>query len=142
MGLGARAIHTYRKPGQSSLLEPDNNLPRQQRRCARRQGYANSGRMSVADQLEQIGPLDGVASCEHENRDLQSFNLIDQVLALICAEFHWVAIRLCGGAAMHTCQIAGLRHFPDGDEWTLVKVDRIDLRVHGPIRRWYWYCAQ
>ena len=36
---------------------------------------------------------------------------------------------------MHTRQVAGLRHFPDGDEWALVEINRIDLRVHGPIRR-------
>jgi hypothetical protein len=90
--------------------------------------------MSRAAQLEQIWPFDRVASREHKNWNLQGRNLIDQALALSGAEFHWVAIRLGGGAAMHTRQVAGLCHFPDGNEWAFVEVDRIDLRVHGLMR--------
>jgi hypothetical protein len=90
--------------------------------------------MSMADQLEQIWPFDWVASREHKNWNLQGCNLIDQALALICAEFHWVAIGLRGGAAMHTRQIAGLRHFPDGNERAFVEINRIDLRVHDLMR--------
>jgi hypothetical protein len=98
--------------------------------------------MSMADQLEQIGPFDRVASREHKNWNLQGRNLIDQVLALSGAEFHGVAIRLGGGAAMYTRQVTGLRNFPDGNERAFVEVDRIDLRVHGPMRRFYPHCAQ
>jgi hypothetical protein len=35
---------------------------------------------------------------------------------------------------MHTGEVAGLGYFPDGDEWALVEINRIDLRVHGPMR--------
>jgi len=111
-------------------------------RSAWRQGYANSGGMSMADQLKQIGPFDGVASCEYKNRNVQGRNLIDQALALIRAELHWVAIWLGGGATMHTRQVAGLCHFPNSNERAFVEVDRIDLQVHGPMRRRYWPCAQ
>ena len=96
----------------------------------------------MADQLEQIGPFDRVASREHKNWNLQGRNLIDQVLALSGAEFHGVIVRLGGGAAMHTRQVTGLRHFPDGEEWEFVEFNRIDLRIHSPIRRWYWHSAQ
>jgi hypothetical protein len=90
--------------------------------------------MSMADQLERIGPFDRVASREHKNWNLQGRNLIDQVLALSGAEFHGVIVRLGGGAAMHTRQVTGLRHFPDGEEWEFVEINRIDLRVHGLMR--------
>ena len=35
---------------------------------------------------------------------------------------------------MHTGEVTGLGHIPDGDEWALVEINRIDLRVHGPMR--------
>jgi hypothetical protein len=98
--------------------------------------------MSMADQLEQIGPFDRIASREHKNWNLQGRDLINQALALSGAEFHGVAIRLGGGAAMHTRQVTGLRHFPDGNERAFVEIDRIDLRVHDPMRRFYPHCAQ
>ena len=86
----------------------------------------------MSDQLEQVRPFDGVASCEHENWNLQDRNLIDQVLAFVRAEFHWVAIRLGGGSTMHTRHVAGLRHFPNGNERALIEIDRIDLeRIPG-----------
>jgi len=33
-----------------------------------------------------------------------------------------------------TSEVARLGHFPDGDEWPFVKVDRVDLRVHALMR--------
>ena len=89
----------------------------------------------MADQLEKIGPLNRVASCQHKDWNLQGRDLVDQMLTLVRAEFHGIAVRLGGCAAMHTGQIASLSHFPDGNEWPFVEVDRVDLRVHEPIRQ-------
>ena len=77
-----------------------------------------------ADEIEQVRPLDGIASSEHKDRDLHRRDLVDQLLALIGAELHRTSIRLRRGAAVHACQIAGLRHLPDGDEWALVEIDQ------------------
>lgn len=35
---------------------------------------------------------------------------------------------------MHTGEVAGLSYLPDDDEWTFIEINRIDLRVHEPIR--------
>ena len=79
---GAGAVHADGQPRQAGFLEPDDNLPRQQRRGARRERDAHAHRPGVADQLEQIGPLDGVAAGEHEDGHLHRRNLIDQVACL------------------------------------------------------------
>ena len=89
----------------------------------------------MADQFKKIGSLNRVASRQHKDRNLQGRDLVDQMFALIRAEFHGAAIRLGGCAAVHTGQVAGLGHFPDGDEWPFVEVDRVDLRVHEPMRQ-------
>ena len=89
----------------------------------------------MADELEKIGSLNRVASCQHKDWNLQGRDLVDQMFTLIRAQLHGIAVRLGGCAAVHTGQIAGLSHFPDGDEWAVVKVDRVDLRGHDPIRQ-------
>jgi hypothetical protein len=91
----------------------------------------------MADQVEQIRALDWIATGEHKDRDLHGRYLINQMLSLICAEFHWVTLRLRRGAAMHARQIARLCHFPNGNEWVHVEIDRIDLRVHSLMRPRY-----
>ena len=88
----------------------------------------------MADQLEQVWPLDPVASRKHKRWSLQRCDLVNLILSLIGAEFHGMPIWLCRGAAMDTGEVAGLGHFPDGDEGSFVEINRIDLRVHGPIR--------
>jgi len=89
----------------------------------------------MADELEKIRSLNWVAPCQHEDWNLQGRDLVDEMFALIRAQLHGVAVRLGGCAAVHTGQIAGLSHFPNGDEWPFVKVDRVDLRVHELIRQ-------
>ena len=89
----------------------------------------------MTDQFEKIGPLNRVASRQHKHWNLQGRDLVDQMFALIRAQFHGIAVRLGGCAAMYTGEIASLGHFPDGDEWPFVEVGRVDLRVHEPIRQ-------
>jgi hypothetical protein len=84
----------------------------------------------VADQLEEVRAFDWVTPSQHKNGDLQSRNLIDQMFTLFRTEFHWIAIRLRRRAAMDAGEVAGLSDFPNGDEWTFIKIDRVDLRVH------------
>ena len=84
----------------------------------------------MSDELEQVGALDGIAAGEHEDRDLERFDLVDKLLAFVGAELHGVALGLRGGAAVHAGEVAGLCHFPDGDEGALVEVDGVDERVH------------
>ncbi len=45
----------------------------------------------MSDQLKQIRPLDGIATREHKDWNLHRGNLIDELLALILAEFQRVA---------------------------------------------------
>ena len=87
----------------------------------------------MVNQFEEVRPFDGVAACEHKHRNLQSRYLVDQLLTLLGAELHWVSVRLSRGAAMDTCQIAGLGDLPDRDEWTFVEVDGVDERIHNPM---------
>jgi hypothetical protein len=84
----------------------------------------------VADQLEEVRAFDWVTPSQHKNGDLQSRNLIDQMFALFRTEFHWIAIRLRRRAAMDAGKVAGLSDFPNGDEWTFIEIDRVDLRGH------------
>jgi hypothetical protein len=35
---------------------------------------------------------------------------------------------------METGKVACLGYFPDGDEWPFVEVNRVDLRVHEPMK--------
>ncbi len=67
------------------------------------------------------GRLMGSPPREHKDRNLHGGNLIDQMFALVRAELQRIAIWLCGSAAMHTREVTGLRHFPDGNEWALIR---------------------
>ena len=89
----------------------------------------------MVDQVKKIRPLDRVSSCQHKDWYLQGRNLIYEMFAFISAKFKWISIRLGGSAAMHTREVASLGHFPDGDEWTFVEVDGVDLRIHRFIRQ-------
>ncbi len=91
----------------------------------------------MTDQLEKVRPFNWVASRQHENWNLQGGDLVDQLFAFIGAEFHGVPIGLRRSAAMDAGKVACLGHFPDGDEWPFVKVDRVDLGVHELIRQRY-----
>jgi hypothetical protein len=84
---------------------------------------------------KRSGSLNRIASSQHKDWNLQDRDLVDQTFALIRAQLHGIAVRLGGCATVHTGQITGLSHFPDGDEWLFVKVDRVDLRVHESIRQ-------
>jgi hypothetical protein len=44
------------------------------------------------------------------------------------------AMRLSGSTAMNTSQITGLRDFPDRNGRTFVEIDRIDKRIHDPMK--------
>jgi len=35
---------------------------------------------------------------------------------------------------VYASKVAGLGHFPDGNEGTFIEIDRIDLRIHVLIR--------
>jgi hypothetical protein len=89
----------------------------------------------MSDKFKKVRPFDWVASRQHKDRDLQACDLFDQMLALVCAEFHGAAVRLGGCATVHTGEVACLGHFPYGDEWSFVEVCRVDLRVHEPMRQ-------
>ncbi len=134
MSLCACSVHADGESGQPSFLEPHDDLPGEEGCCARRERHTHSARTRVADQLKQIRPLDRIASRENEDRNLHRGNLVDQARALICAQFHRVAVGLRGSAAMHAGQIAGLGYFPDRDERPLVEIDRVELRVHESSR--------
>ena len=84
----------------------------------------------MRDQFEKVGPLNGVATRQHKDRDLQGCDFIDQMFALIRAQLHGTAVWLSGCAAMDARKVACLGHFPDGDEWPFVEVGGVDLRVH------------
>ncbi len=43
----------------------------------------------MTDQLEKIGPLDRIASRQHEHWNLQCRDLVDQMLTLIRARVPW-----------------------------------------------------
>lgn len=89
----------------------------------------------MADQFKKVRSLNWVAPSQHENWNLQRRDLFDQLFALIRTEFHGTPGRLGGSAAMYAGEVACLGHFPDGDEWPFVEVDRVDLRVHELIRQ-------
>lgn len=137
MRSGARAIHAYRQACQSSFFQPDYDIPRQQRCCARRQRDPHAHRPRMSDQFEQVRTLDGITARENKHRDSHSGDLIDQAFALFRREFLRVSIRLCGRAAVNTGQVTRLSHFPDSKEGPLVEVDGADLflglRVHTSI---------
>ncbi len=114
-------------------LSLHNHILREQGRSARRQRNSDSNGPGVADQFEKVGPLNRVASCQYEDWNLQSRDLVDQLFTLIRAEFHRIAVRLGRCAAVHAGEIACLGHFPDGDERPFIEVSCVDLRVHEPI---------
>jgi hypothetical protein len=89
----------------------------------------------MTDQLKQIGAFDWVTPSQHKNGDPQSGNLIDQMFPLFRTEFHWIAIRLRRGSAMDAGEVARLSDFPNGDEWTFIEIDRVDLLVHESMRQ-------
>src|ERR1035437_9157122 len=149
MRLGARAIHAHRKACEASLFQAYDHLPGQQWSSARGEGYANAHCAGMTDQFKEIRPLQRIAPGEHKDRNLQVGNLVNQMLPFCSGEFHRMAVRLRGGAAMNPSQTAGLRHLPDSNEWAFVEIDRMDERIHDPMkpyralrRRDKRYCGQ
>jgi hypothetical protein len=118
---GTRAIHAHRKACEASLFQAYDHLSGQQWSSARREGYTNAHSAGMTNQFKEIRPLQRIASGEHKDRNLQVGNLVNQMLPFCSGEFHRMAIWLRGSAAMNTSQIAGLRDFPDRDEWTFVE---------------------
>lgn len=88
----------------------------------------------MANQFEEIRPLYRIAAGQNEDWNFQGRDLIDQMFALIGAQFQRIAIRLRRCAAVNASQIACLGHFPDGNEGPFVEIGCVDLRVHGLMR--------
>jgi len=88
----------------------------------------------MANQFEEIRPLDRIAAGQHKDRDFERRDLVNQTLAFFGAQFQRIAVRLCGCAAVDAGEIACLGYFPDRNEWPFVEVDRVDLRIHESIR--------
>jgi hypothetical protein len=128
---GAGAVHADREAGEPGFFEAEHDLARKQGGGARRERDADADFPRMGDQFEQIRPFDGVTASENEDGNFEVGDLIDELLAFLGREFHGVALRLRGGAAMHAGQIAGLGDFPDGDERALVEIDGVNERVHG-----------
>lgn len=130
MRFGTRTVHAHGQSGEASLFEPDDDFPRQQGRSAGRQRDSDSNRAGMANQIEEIRPLDRIPAGQHKGRDFERRDLVDQMFAFIGAQFQRIAIRLRGCAAVDASEIARLGYFPDGNEWPFVEVRRVDLRVH------------
>ena len=134
MRLGAGAVEAYCQTRQSGIFQPKDDLPREQRRGAGRERNAHAHFAGVRDEFKQVRTLDRIATGEHENRHFHGRNLIDEVLALVGGQFHGMAQRLRSRPAMHASQVAGLRHFPNGEKRLLVEIDGLNLRIHDSIR--------
>ena len=89
----------------------------------------------MSDQFKKVRPLNRVSPRQHKDWNLQCRDLVDQMFALVRAQFHGATFRLSGCAAVYTGEVACLGHFPDGDEWPFIEVGRVDLRVHELMRQ-------
>ena len=93
----------------------------------------------VADQVEQVGPLERVAAGEHHQGLAERADLVQQAIALFGGQFAGAAFRLRRGAAMYAGQVAGLGGFPDHQHRGLVEVHGVSpllddngLAITGP----------
>ncbi len=70
----------------------------------------------VANQLIDVGPLEGIAAGEDEDRECHVGDLVDEGLAFFVVSWSGCGDGLRGGAAVFAGQITGLGDFPDGEE--------------------------
>ncbi len=116
VNLGSRAVQRNGQSDQTGLLELEDGLARQQRRGAGSQRHMHALAGGVADQLEDVRPLQRVAAGQDEDGHMQGGNLVDQRLSFGVGQLVGVGEGLGGGAAVLAGQIAGLRDLPDGQK--------------------------
>ena len=103
----SRLMPSRRTPACAHALE---RLERGQRRGRGRQRRLQSGRDGVADQLEQVGPLQRIAAGHHQHRPARKAgDLIEQGLRLVGRKLVRVRLLLGRRPAMLAHQIAGQR---------------------------------
>ena len=77
----------------------------------------------IADELEDVFALHGVAAGEDEDGNVHVGDLVDKRLAFSVGELVGMRDGLGGGAAVLAGQVTGLRDFPDGQEGGFVEVE-------------------
>src|SRR5579872_4507037 len=76
----------------------------------------------MADQIEQVGALERITPGKYHQRVAERADLVQQTITLFRAELARVACLHGGCPAMHAGQVAGLRYFPNDQQWRLIKV--------------------
>ena len=84
--------------------------------------------MSILDDGIQVGPLERIASREHEERHAHGGYLVDKIKSLGAGELQRMALRLSAGSAMHAAQVAALGHLPDDQQGTVLKIAGLEWR--------------
>ena len=81
---GVGAVEADAQPPHAGLPRALEGLERGQRRGRGRQRHLQPGRHGVADQLEQVGPLQRIAAGQHQHRPARKAgDLIEQGLGLV-----------------------------------------------------------
>ena len=122
VNLRRRAVQRDAQPHQTGLFQLENGLPRQQRRCARRQRHLHALVRGVADQLEYVLSFQWIPAGKHENRHVHRGDLVDQRLPLRVRQLIGMSDRLGGRPAMFAGQVTRLGDLPDGQKRGLVEV--------------------
>ena len=123
VNLRGGAVERDAQPNQSRLFQLEDGFAGEQRRGAggKRDLYTLASR--IADQFEDVFPLQWIAASEDEDGDVHIGDLINKRLAFSVRQFVRMRDGLGGGAAVFAGQITGLRDFPDGKKGGFVKVE-------------------
>ena len=130
MGLGVGPVEADSQGVDARLLRPLERGPRGQRRGRGGQRDLQPARRGVADQLEQVGPLQRVAAGEHDRRPPRKRGrLVQQGLRQLRRQLLRVRMLLGRGPAVLAHQVAGLRDL-------VVEHQRIAAEILGRVEGW------
>ena len=121
---GVRPVQADGHARNAGCLESFDGFGRQQRRGAGGDVGAQADLHRVADQVEQVGPLQRIAAREHHQRLAERADFVQQAVSLFGGQLVRVPLGLGRGPAMHARQVAGLGHFPDHQHRGLIEVHR------------------
>ena len=133
--LRPRTIDADGEAREPSMPELTHELGRHQRRGARREPHREPKRVTVRDELDEVGPLRRITAREDHQRYTHFREAPEQRLGLFGVELPRVSARLRAGSAVGAGQVAGLGRLPDSDERTVVKLRHGSPRWTKPTRR-------
>ena len=122
VNFGRGAVERDAEADEAGLFQLEDGVAGEERRGAGSERDLDAFVGGVADELEDVFALHGVAAGEDEDGDVHVGDLVDKGFAFSVGELVGMGDGLGGGAAVLAGKVTGLCDFPDGKEWSFVEI--------------------